>query len=316
MSVWKKSSGWGNVQIGGLPFTGSGKVFVVGDSGTANLGMLQELFNTDNDGDVRFHATLDAAVGACTASAGDLILVMPGHTEAVTATSIDLDVAGITVVCLGNQENQAVFTYGAAASTISVGAANITFVGGVHQATFADVASAFTVGAATGFRLQGGKFEDTGASLNFLSIVTTGAVANQHDGLQVVGNTFYGLHATPLAFISILEATKDLLIQDNFIDSAATALMECVTFAAFDSLGTRIIGNTLVKVGATDTTIGIFLTGSGTAHTGIVAGNKVSSLDTTTELIATAGTGLVYFENYYTGVADKSGKLWPVVDAA
>ena len=38
--------------------------------------------------------------------------------------------------------------------------------------------------------------------------------------------------------------------------------------------------------------------------------------DTTTELIATAGTGLKFFENYYTGTADASGKLWPVVDAA
>jgi hypothetical protein len=42
----------------------------------------------------------------------------------------------------------------------------------------------------------------------------------------------------------------------------------------------------------------------------------VASLDTTTELIATAGTGLAYFNNYYTGTADTSGKLWPVVDGA
>jgi len=302
--------------LNGLPFLGTGKVFVVGDSSTANLGALQEIFDTDNDGEPRYFSTLDGAVGACTASAGDTIYVMPGHAEAVTATSIDLDVAGITVVCLGNREDQATFTYGAAASTISVGADDITFIGGLHQATFADVASAFTVGAAEGFRLQDGKFEDTGASLNFLSIVTTGAVANQHDGLQVVGNTFYGLHATPLAFVSILEAIKDLVIQDNFIDSAATALMECVTFAAFDSVGTRITGNTQIVVGATGTTIGIFLTGSGTSHTGIVADNKSASLDTTTELFATAGTGLTYFNNYYTGVADKSGKLLPAVDAA
>ena len=313
---YNKESAYGKylpLQIGQL---GAGKIRVVGKSGLANRQMVEEVFNVDVDGGVRFFATVDAAVSSCTANAGDFVYVLPGHTETVTATSIDLDVAGITVVCLGNRENQATFSYSAAASTITVGADNITFVGGLHQATFADVASAFTVSGGKGFRLEGGKFEDTGASLNFLSIVTTTTTDNAEDGLQVVNNTFYGLHATPLAFISILGDIKDLLIEGNFIDSAATALMECVTFAAKDSVGTRILNNTQIVVGATGTTIGIFLTGSGTGHTGIVAGNKVASLDTTTELIATAGTGLRYFENYYTGTADASGKLWPVVDGA
>jgi len=302
------------VYVGGVPVTGSGfaattgKYFYV-DSSTGSNG---------NNGEsvLEPKATINGAIVAARADKGDIIVCLPNHAETVTATSIALSKAGITVQCLGNAEAQATFTYSAAASTITISADDVTFIGGLHQATFADVASAFTIGAAEGARIEGGKFEDTGASLNFLSIVTTGAVANQHDGLQVVGNTFYGLHATPLAFISILEAVKDLLIQDNFIDSAATALMECVTFAAFDSVGTRITGNTQIVVGATGTTIGIFLTGSGTSHTGIVADNKVASLDTTTELIATAGTGLQYFNNYYTGNADSSGKLWPAVDAA
>ena len=57
-----------------LPFAGSGKVFIVGDSGTVNLSALKELFTPDPDGDPRFFSTIDAAVGACTANAGDIIL--------------------------------------------------------------------------------------------------------------------------------------------------------------------------------------------------------------------------------------------------
>ncbi|MCK5603457.1 hypothetical protein KAR91_16350 [Candidatus Pacearchaeota archaeon] len=261
--------------------------------------------------------TLDGAVNACRANKGDVIVVMPNHAETVSATSIALDVAGITIVCLGNSEAQAVFTYSAAASTITVSADDIKFVGGFHQATKLDVASAFTVSSAEGFSLQGGKFEDTSAILNFLSIVTTTTTDNDADGLSVLDNSFYGLNTTPLAFISILGDIKDLTAEGNFVDSAATAdVGHFITFAAKDGVGTRLVNNELIVVGATDAAVGIFLTGSGTAHTGIVRDNYVASLDTTSELIATAGTGLKYFNNYYTGVADKSGKLWPVVDAA
>src|SRR5574341_1596957 len=47
-------------------------------------------------------ATLDYAIGRCTANRGDIIVVKEGHAENVTtANGIDLDVAGITVIGLG-----------------------------------------------------------------------------------------------------------------------------------------------------------------------------------------------------------------------
>src|SRR4051812_41694686 len=48
-------------------------------------------------------ATIDYAVGQCTAGQGDVILVLPGHVETVTAAAgVALDVAGVSVVGLGN----------------------------------------------------------------------------------------------------------------------------------------------------------------------------------------------------------------------
>ena len=291
-----------------LPST-TGKYFFV-DSSTGSNGNLGELSTEPK-------ATVDGAINVCRADKGDVIVVMPNHAETVSATSIAMDVAGVTVICLGNSEAQATFTYSATGSTVTVSADDCKWVGGLHQSTILDCASAFTVSGGEGFSLEKGKFEDTSAILNFLSIVTTTTTDNAEDGLQVLKNTFYGLNTTPLAFVSILGDIKDLLVEGNFVDSAATAdVGHFITFAAKDGVGTRISNNQLVVVGATDAAVGIFLTGSGTGHTGTVKGNLVSSLDTTTELIATAGTGLVYFENYYTGTADKSGKLWPVVDAA
>src|SRR3990167_1275260 len=47
-------------------------------------------------------ATIDYAIGLCTASKGDVIYVMPGHAENLTAADgIDCDIAGITIVEIG-----------------------------------------------------------------------------------------------------------------------------------------------------------------------------------------------------------------------
>lgn len=263
------------------------------------------------------YATVDYAVGTCTSARGDLIVVKEGHAETVTSSNMTLDVAGITILCLGVGLSRPTFTYSTAAATINVGAANITWFGGHFVGNFDNVAAAFTVGAADDFTLKAASFYDTSAALHFLSIVVTTTTDNAADGLAVLGCFWMGKALAPNAFISILGDLERLRVEDNDVQMLATNdVGHFITFAAKNGTGTRIRNNTLMVTGATDAAVGIFLTGSGTGHTGLVSGNLVTSLDTTTELIATAGTGLAFFENYYTGTADKSGKLWPVVDTA
>jgi len=75
-------------------------------------------------------ATIDAAVGKCTASKGDVIYVMPGHAETLSDTAtLTLDVAGISIVGLGNGTNRPNVTIegNAATSTITVSADNVLF---------------------------------------------------------------------------------------------------------------------------------------------------------------------------------------------
>lgn len=73
-------------------------------------------------------ATIDYAVGLCTAGRGDVILVAPGHAETITAANaIDLDVAGITVQGLGTGTLKPTITFGTATTaTVRVNAANVT----------------------------------------------------------------------------------------------------------------------------------------------------------------------------------------------
>lgn len=72
-------------------------------------------------------ATIDAAIGKCTANQGDIIFVAPGHAETISAAAgIDADIAGITIIGLGQAEARPVLTFGTAAGAdMDIDAANI-----------------------------------------------------------------------------------------------------------------------------------------------------------------------------------------------
>lgn len=94
-------------------------------------------------------ATLDYAIGLCTASKGCVIVCLPGHSE--TTTAIALDVAGVKIVGLGFGQNRPTFTATTAATDlINVTAANcvirnIRLVGAASGCTaLLDLSSAAT----------------------------------------------------------------------------------------------------------------------------------------------------------------------------
>jgi hypothetical protein len=309
------NAGYGRLQTLGLPFLGSGKHFFVGKASLPNREMVTSLFGPDPDGKNRYFATVDEAIGACTANANDVIYVLPGHTETVTATSIALDVAGVQIIGLGVGALRPTFTFSTAAATITVTGASCAWKNCHFVANFADVAAAFTVGAAKDFVLEGNSFIDSSLILNFLSVLVTGSTNNEADGLTIVNNYWYSLATTANAFVSILANELRVLITDNIVDKAATNdAGQFITLSSKVVGGIRILRNVLTVVGNASAAVGIFLTGSGTTSSGIAAYNLVSSLDTTGALIATAGTGIAWIENYLTGAADKSGAVWPVAD--
>jgi hypothetical protein len=92
-------------------------------------------------------ATLDAAIGKCTANNGDIIWVAPGHTEtySTTGAKVTIDVAGVTIIGLGTGAARPVFNFGhtGATWTISANSAylmNLVFYTTVDQVvTFATI---------------------------------------------------------------------------------------------------------------------------------------------------------------------------------
>ena len=87
-------------------------------------------------------ATIDKAIGLCTASKGDVIYVMAGHAETISAANgILCDVKGISIIGLGNGDDVGTVTLDTSVATdVSITADNVTiknlhFVCGLDQVT-------------------------------------------------------------------------------------------------------------------------------------------------------------------------------------
>ena len=125
----------GGVSVRGLPILGvyGGNVFWV-DSGAGSDG--------SPGTETQPFKTLDYAVGRCTANNGDILLVKAGHTETVIAAAgLALDVAGISIIGLGNGSDRPTVNFTTAVGAdMDVDAANISisnflFTGGVDALT-------------------------------------------------------------------------------------------------------------------------------------------------------------------------------------
>jgi hypothetical protein len=109
-----------------------GEVFFVGSAVTGAADTAGMGRNPDKP-----FATLDYAIGKCTAGQGDVIYVLPGHTETFTATNgFDADVAGIAIIGLGWGASRPTFTLDDTDAQVNIGAAsvrveNLRFVAGI-----------------------------------------------------------------------------------------------------------------------------------------------------------------------------------------
>lgn len=217
-------------------------------------------------------ATIDYAVGQCTADKGDIIAVLPGHAEVVTAAGgLDLDVSGITIIGYGDGANTPTVTLTTAnTADIDIDAANVTIKNIHFVAGFADIAAAIDVNA-DDFTLDGCRFTESAANLNALIWVQDAAAggsdritiknchcidkdaANTHfvnfagtgDGHVVMNNILIGDWGT--AAIGGAGVITNATIIGNKISNAATDNDACINFAA---TATGICMNNLACGGA------------------------------------------------------------------
>jgi len=277
---------------------GTGKKFYV-DSGVSNAG--------DGTTWTKAVATIDAAVGLCTASRGDIIYVAPGHAETITsATGLVCDIAGISIIGIGNGSLMPTISLGTATTAkISVTAANVRLSHLKIVSALADVAEGIDPTAdADGLVVDNCIFTDGGAALELVIGIN---VTADCDNIRIINNRFDSTAASDTTNAIVLAGgSDDSIISDNVIYGTYTAGGILASAAASTNL---IIKDNII--GAIDA---IAYAGNAST-TGLFAKNLLGA-NTTSIAAAVTGTDAMYcWENYVTGALNASGIIDPAVDA-
>jgi len=299
------NSGYGQLMSHRFGLGQSGKVFVVGKVGVAYRDAIQRLFVTDYDGKNRFFSTIDAAIGACTANAGDTILVLPGHTEAVTSTSINCDVAGVRIIGLGSGSMKPTLTFSATDSAINVTAADCVWQNFRITAGIGDVVTAFLhATAAQNTQYLDIEFYAT-STYNFINCYTLGA-ANISDGCRWERNYLRTADTGQLALCITAAAHNDLKFYDNYVSHAAAAA-GLLTAGAANLLGLDVKRN-FVQTGQTDGSVGVLVITTSTASSGRITDNDMKTADAAANVAIPIASKVYAARNYIAG-ADEVGTV-------
>jgi|TARA_Y100000310_G_scaffold51927_1_gene47804 hypothetical protein len=248
-------------------------------------------------------AGLDAAINKTTASQGDLVVCMEGHAETIaTAAAIDLDVAGVRVIGLGDGASRPTFTLSATGSTFEIAGASVTIENLLF--TTSDAATIIVDVNAADVTIRGCDFlMETGVT----AIDINGGSANACDRARVLNCLFDASTDGPDTAIGLDEVADNVIIDGCYAFGLYDdACIHNVTGKVLTNL--RISNNLLINTTAASHSIELV-----SACTGIIVNNMSGSpLDdvTPTGIDGGACTKLQNFGSDNTD--DTSGVLSPV----
>lgn len=249
-------------------------------------------------------STIDAAIGVCTANQNDVIIVLPGHAETLTAAAgIDADVAGISIIGRGNGTNRPRITMGTVAGVdIDIDAANITIQGIDFVAAVADITAAIDVNADC-FTLRNCRFFEA-TDLNFLVCVQD-AAAGGSDFITIEDCVAHCPDAANTHFVNFAGTGDGHIVRRNqLIGDWGTAAIG----------GAGVITNCYIcdndicnKATDNDACINLAATATGIVHRNQCSGGAAQANGVT-------ATGTSQNENYYGVISeDLQGILDPIV---
>lgn len=265
--------------------------------------------------------TVNAGLQRCRAGYGDIVLVLPGHTEAVGTGLLTSAPAGSRIIGVGNpdQDDAPTLTWAAAGSNVAVSMKNITIANLRLVADANDITKGITVTGA-GFKLVNNYVVLASAAAKdfaiFLSFETGG------DNALVAGNTMIGTAGTVQAISKPASHTVANLriVRNRIIGITAGATTPLIDIAgATTAVATNILieDNLVASQTASGTHVIAF---TDIAHTGLVRNNAIASYATATgatDGIRFAGTTNVLVQcvqNYHAdGAKGTSALLQPAV---
>ena len=311
-------SGFNNVTIRGVPITQShpGQVYWVGDASTNVLpGHVAGADGNPGTFSAPF-ATIDYAIGRCTASRGDIIFVKPGHTETLSAASaIALDVAGVAIVGLGAGSLRPTITMDTVNTTpFVVSAANCSLVNLLFVANFLTISAAITVTTAKDLTVESCEFRDTSAALNFANMVKSTGAANTADGLSVLNCFYPSIGTTYNTGVLVADAINRMTISNNNIFTISTSDIATLAVSTTGAVTNLLIENNNCTNKATTHTSSLLILGTGTAGTGMIRNNFVGCLDASAGVLFIVTIGWRSQGNSISGSLAGQGFPIPALD--
>lgn len=246
-------------------------------------------------------ATITKALTACTASRGDIIMVMPGYTENIASAAAEVwNVAGVAIVGLGAGSLRPQLSFTASTATHTVTAANMSFVNIQWVANFEDVALGLDVSAVDGLSFEGCHWTEAGTDLNYLISVdlATGADDISFNDCVWIGNDIAN------------DSCINGVAHDGFI------MNRC--YLAYNTAQTGVLGLVAASGNVTNVRIddcqfrsnvdgALWVDFNGAANGGLITNCNVSSIDDAGAQNTLDFTGGHAFNCKFSGEADAWG---------
>lgn len=299
MSITQHPNG---VSSFGVPILGSGNIISTGkfffvDSNTGS---------NSNSGSDPAHAlaTIDYAVGLCTANSGDHIIVMEGHTESLTgATSLVVDVAGVTIIGLGHGNARPLLDFDDTDATIEMDAADCILSNVVLRASV----SAVVVGVncdADGITLDRVETTWEATGDDFVTMIDIDAF----DRCTVQNCKLYTEPAVAgcAEAIRVDDAHNTRIIRNEIIGTFSDSPIAGEGAASNDCL---VVENYLCNQDTTDNNGMEWVV----ASTGLMARNYIGTLYATGVAALVDPGSFLCVENYAVNAIDETGVIVPTV---
>lgn len=158
--------------------------------------------------------TLAAAVALCTANKGDVIYLMPGHSESIS-TSVSVNKAGVSILGMANSFNKPLFAFDTSTSAeILLPSAGLTIRNVEFQCNVDSQVNMVRIAGANYVTLENCTFTmDAGGTQALIGV----NLADATDGHRIRGCRFISTNAGASAAIEIGAATTNLEIFDCYI---------------------------------------------------------------------------------------------------
>jgi hypothetical protein len=247
-------------------------------------------------------ASIAFAITQCVANNGDLILVLPGHTETITAAAgVAVNVAGVTIQGLGAGRSRANVNYTTSASaSFDITAANVLIDNLVFTPTgVASVTAAINVQAA-GVTIQNCEIELATATNQAVLGVLTNASANR---FTFQNNHVHGTNNAGTTAAVKLVGGSDIKILNNVFQGAYSAGVGAIQQTTTDTVNCIVYGNVIQNLTASSTKAMVFTSGS----TGQISENLMQILSSTAPITGTAMSWVG--ANYYANALATAGTL-------